>query len=113
MSSAGKDIVDGTIGREADHVVVGKENKQEENHASTANYFTIGHETLRASFEEGFDEGMGELQRIIREISGRILLVEYRLLSMERLVARLLIGVIVVGAIILYKLYFGEIGVAP
>jgi hypothetical protein len=103
----------GTIGDRNRNVIVGNDNQQHDTRADNVinNHFDA--HGLRASFDEGFDEGMSELSRLIREFNSRIALLEYRITEMEKaseLRARLFYGVIVLLLIVVYKLFFGHVG---
>ena len=120
-----QDYLAGTLGDRNRNVVVGKDNQQHDTHNVVNNNFDT--HSLRASFDEGFDEGMGELSKLIREFNSRLSLLEYRLAEMEKAadirdessrhtrrlfygVIRLFYGVIVLLLIVVYKLFFGNIG---
>lgn len=108
-----EDSITGTLGGRNRNTAIGKDIAQHDTRAENVinNHFD-GH-GLRASFEEGFDEGMGELSRLIREFNSRIALLEYRIAEMEKaseVRARLFYGVIVLLLIVLYKLFFGHVG---
>jgi len=106
-----QDYIAGTLGDRNRNVVVGKDNAQYDTRNVVNNNFDA--HVLRASFDEGFDEGMSELSKLIREFNSRIALLEYRLAEMEKsseVRARLFYGVIVLLLIVVYKLFFGHMG---
>lgn len=104
--SAGRDYTAGTLGDNNRNVSVGRGNQQTDSRASNANYFNFGHE-LKDSFDEGQEEGMNELSRLIREFSNKMVLLEYRINKMEN-AFQWTVGIIVVGmGLIIWKLYFG------
>lgn len=96
-----QDYIAGTLGDTNRNVVVGKDNQQHDTHNVVNNNFDA--HQLRASFDEGFDEGMGELSKLIREFNSRIALLEYRLGNMEKF-SYVLFALL---AVILWKLFFG------
>ena len=106
-----QDYIVGTLGDRNRNVVVGKDNQQYDTRNVVNNNFDA--HVLRALFDEGFDEGMSELSKLIREFNSRIALLEYRLAEMEKsseVRARLFYGVIVLLLIVVYKLFFGHMG---
>ena len=111
LENMSQDYIAGTLGDRNRNVVVGKDNAQYDTRNVVNNNFDA--HSLRASFDEGFDEGMSELSKLIREFNSRIALLEYRLAEMEKsseVHARLFYGVIVLLLIVVYKLFFGHIG---
>ena len=115
------DHITGQVGDKSRTVSIGKGNRQEETRASNATYFNLGHDLLRATFEEGLDEGMAELQRLVREFNSRIALLEYRLLQLEqssmmrqRMIIFITLSVALIAILVilvLWKLYFGHMEV--
>jgi hypothetical protein len=93
----------GTVGDRNRNVIVGSDNQQHDTHADTIVNNLFDAHGLRASFDEGFDEGMSELSRLIREFNSRIALLEYRLGNMEK--ASYVFFALL--AVILWKLFFG------
>ena len=96
-----QDYIAGTLGDRNRNVVVGKDNQQYDTRNVINNTFDA--HSLRASFDEGLDEGMSELSKLIREFNSRIALLEYRLSNMEK--ASYVFFALL--AVILWKLFFG------
>jgi len=109
------DYIAGTVGDRNRNIVVGKDNAQTDAQTVINAHFDSHGDShgLRSYFVEGFDEGMGELSRLIREFTSRIALLEYRIAEMEKALeirSRLFYGIIILLLIVVYKLFFGNVG---